>query len=213
MNTAATAPIPTEVFQEFRNMIRQKAWYYARAYQRDFSELESVGHEIFCEAWRSFDASQGTSFSTHLGWQLMRIGDECRTEQNWRTRSGYNHRTKSRAAIEDEEGEMDTDAIFNSQITLPGAELADLRAERRKPAFQDALQRLRSSDAQVLLRAILDGRLTRDDRKTWSQPRLPYAREVFSTWGRARVDAAWYEIQAWWRSYYKTIRTEGEDLV
>lgn len=182
MNAQPTRkPIPEALFKQYRNMIRQKAWYYAKNYKMDFDECEAEGNLIFCEAWQTFNPELGYQFSTHLGHQLGRIVSHCRKDSRLR---GDGHHTDS----------MEFLCVAASSIS------EDIAAERSKESFVDAVAQL-EGDACVLIHAILEGALTRDHVKSWKNPNLPFARQVFATWGRSRVDAAWYEVQTWWRQY------------
>lgn len=65
-------------FEQYVNLIRKSAHFYANKYSIDYEEVESQGFLIYCQCLKDYDASQ-SKFSTHLSWELKRLNDFCKT--------------------------------------------------------------------------------------------------------------------------------------
>ena len=65
-------------FEQYVNLIRKSAHFYASKYRIDYEEVEAQGFLIYCQCLRDYDITQST-FSTHLSWELKRLNDFCKT--------------------------------------------------------------------------------------------------------------------------------------
>ena len=65
-------------FEQYVNLIRKSAHFYASKYDIDYDEIESQGFLIYCQCLENYDISQ-SQFSTHLSWELKRLNDFCKT--------------------------------------------------------------------------------------------------------------------------------------
>lgn len=65
-------------FEQYVDLIRKSAHFYANKYSIDYKEVESQGFLIYCQCLNDYDASQ-SKFSTHLSWELKRLNDFCKT--------------------------------------------------------------------------------------------------------------------------------------
>ena len=65
-------------FEQYVNLIRKSAHFYAKKYNIDYDEIESQGFLIYCQCLEDYDVSQ-SKFSTHLSWELKRLNDFCKT--------------------------------------------------------------------------------------------------------------------------------------
>lgn len=65
-------------FEQYVNLIRKSAHFYANKYNIDYDEIESQGFLIYCQCLESYDVAQ-SQFSTHLSWELKRLNDFCKT--------------------------------------------------------------------------------------------------------------------------------------
>ena len=65
-------------FEQYVNLIRKSAHFYANKYNIDYEEIESQGFLIYCQCLENYDVTQ-SKFSTHLSWELKRLNDFCKT--------------------------------------------------------------------------------------------------------------------------------------
>lgn len=65
-------------FEQYVNLIRKSAHFYANKYNIEYEELEAQGFLIYCQCLENYDVSQ-SKFSTHLSWELKRLNDFCKT--------------------------------------------------------------------------------------------------------------------------------------
>lgn len=65
-------------FEQYVNLIRKSAHFYANKYGIDYDEVESQGFLIYCQCLETYEVSQ-SKFSTHLSWELKRLNDFCKT--------------------------------------------------------------------------------------------------------------------------------------
>lgn len=65
-------------FEQYVNMIRKSANFYAKKWNIDYDEVEAQGFLIYCQCLKDFDISK-SSFSTYLSWELKRLNDFCKT--------------------------------------------------------------------------------------------------------------------------------------
>lgn len=57
--------IPEHLYEDYKRMIRDFAWYHHNRTGIDYTELVAQGNLIFCEAYKTFKKETAT-FSTHL---------------------------------------------------------------------------------------------------------------------------------------------------
>ena len=65
-------------FEQYVNLIRKSAHFYASKWNIDYEEIESQGFLIYCQCIKDYDITQ-SKFSTHLSWELKRLNDYCKT--------------------------------------------------------------------------------------------------------------------------------------
>ena len=65
-------------FENYVNLIRKSAHFYANKHNIDYEEVEAQGFLIYCQCIKDYDISKST-FSTHLSWELKRLNDFCKT--------------------------------------------------------------------------------------------------------------------------------------
>lgn len=65
-------------FEQYVNLIRKSAHFYANKWNIDYEEVESQGFLIYCQCLENYDVTQ-SKFSTHLSWELKRLNDFCKT--------------------------------------------------------------------------------------------------------------------------------------
>lgn len=65
-------------FEKYVDMIRSKAWHYAKVSGVEYEEVEAQGFLIYCECLEKYDVTK-SNFSTYLYIQLNRLGDFVKT--------------------------------------------------------------------------------------------------------------------------------------
>lgn len=65
-------------FEQYVNLIRKSAHFYANKWNIDYEEVEAQGFLIYCQCLENYDVEQ-SKFSTHLSWELKRLNDFCKT--------------------------------------------------------------------------------------------------------------------------------------
>lgn len=63
-------------FEQYVNLIRKSAHFYAKKWNVDYKEVEAQAFFIYCESLKKYDVTRG-SFSTHLTWQLRTLNGFC----------------------------------------------------------------------------------------------------------------------------------------
>lgn len=59
-----------ETYRDVEKLIYKMSWQAARQYGGDCDDYVSAANEAFMDAFASYDASQGTAFSTWLFWKI-----------------------------------------------------------------------------------------------------------------------------------------------
>lgn len=158
-------------FEQYVNLIRKSAHFYANKYRIDYEEVEAQGFLIYCQCLEDYKVEQST-FCTHLSWELKRLNDFCKTY----LRQQGNLIEDYFKADEPDVSPIDIIPARNENITL--AEL-----------FETGLKYL-SSEAYNLFNWILG--------RTWEQkgrlkPSITLAMNTFH-YSREQATSLWNEI-------------------
>lgn len=65
-------------FEDYKNMIMERAHYVSKKYGVDFDEMVSVGYEVYVNSLRTFNEEKGAKFGTYLYIQLNEVANEAK---------------------------------------------------------------------------------------------------------------------------------------
>ena len=165
-------------FEQYVNLIRKSAHFYASKYQIDYEEVEAQGLLIYCQCLKDYKVGQ-SSFSTHLSWELKRLNDFCKTYLR-------------------QQGDLIEDYYFNSDDrNLSPIDIIPARNEN--PTLLELLEiglQYLSSEAYKLFNWILG--------RTWEQkgrlrPSITLAMNTFH-YSREQATSLWNEIGNFYRN-------------
>jgi len=165
-------------FDDYVNMVRSRAHYYAKCFSMDYDEIEAQGFLIYCKTITKFD-NKKASFSTYL----------------YRNLSGnllaYCRQKKEKEGLEN--------------YDEPFEKYTDLReAKESQPTIEQLLQYAKNhitSDTYDVLFWIVNREW--EDSKRKKKPSMKDARWFFcgvKKWDVKRIYDAWAELKYFWRS-------------
>lgn len=165
-----------KMFEKYVNLIRSKAWFYAKKTGIDFEEIEAQGYLIYCQCLENYDVTKA-DFSTHLYIELGRLKDFCKTYQR-------------------QKGKLLDDQVDSKGNPIPERTLTrDYDLPQQESILKFAKENL-SLDALSLLVWILS-RAWEDFHKT--KPTYTDMQRHFSEWKNIRLRMAYNEVKHFWK--------------
>ena len=168
------------MFDKYVNLIRSKAWYYAKKYHIDYEEVVAQGYLIYCQCLQDFDVSK-SGFSTHLYIELNRLKDFCYT---------YN---RQKGILLDDETDEQNNSISEKTMT------SNYETVSQESILEFAKNNL-SLDAYSLFSWIIS-RAWENFHKT--KPAFTDMKKHFNDWKNSRLKNAYEEIKYFWDSELK----------
>ena len=172
-----------EQFEQYVNLIRKSAHFYANKWNIDYEQQEAQGFLIYCQCLENYDVEK-SKFSTHLSWELKRLNDFSKT-----------YLRQQGNLIED----------YFAQPTDPDLSVVDIiPAYDENPTLADLLKEALnnlSSEAYVMFKWILS--------RSWEQkgklkPSITLAMNTFHL-SREQTTILWNEIGNFYRSNLCTL--------
>jgi len=164
------------MYEKYKKMVYKQALkvaqtYYLQNLELSFQELCSDGFLIFFEVLDRYDETKG-SFSTFLGWSLKGIADL--------------HFRENKDVVHFDYGDA---TLIEENTSLFDTFLKTLE-------FYDCLNTELSEEAQK----VLDYIISNPDKRHTQNSIRNYFRAEYS-WAIKKVEAAFAELQGWWRCF------------